>query len=103
MACKEYKCVSTKPPPKFLYGPYECPPVVCQPGFIPVFEDQYNVKSKVCPTYSCYPPPEPDGICNVTGRTFNTFDNSEFKYDICNHVLARDLENNEWDISRKYI
>lgn len=52
-------------------------------------------------SYSCYPPPIPDSVCNVTGRTFNTFDDTEFKYDICNHILARDLQNDEWDVSCK--
>lgn len=51
--------------------------------------------------YSCYPQPLPDSICNVTGRTFNTFDGTEFKYDICNHVIGRDIENEEWLVSLK--
>lgn len=51
--------------------------------------------------FSCYPQPLPDAICNVTGRTFNTFDDTEFKYDICNHVIGRDLENEEWEVSLK--
>lgn len=35
----------------------------------------------------------------MTGRTFNTFDGTEYKYDICNHVLARDLHSDDWDVS----
>lgn len=99
--CKEYKCVSNKPPPKFIHTKEECPPVVCQHNYVPVFDIQIGKKTKECPRYSCYPPPEPDAVCNVTGRTFNTFDETEFKYDICNHVLARDLQNEEWDVSLK--
>ncbi|KAJ8974052.1 hypothetical protein NQ317_002298, partial [Molorchus minor] len=100
--CKEYKCISTKPPPEYTYSQDECPATACQENFIPVLDETYNAKSKICPTYSCYPPPEPDAVCNVTGRTFNTFDNTEYKYDICNHVLARDLEGDEWDISSEF-
>lgn len=100
--CPEYKCVSTKPPPEYIYNKDECPKIVCQPNYIPVLDDIfYSKKSKGCPSYSCYPPPEPDVVCNVTGKTFNTFDNTEYKYDICNNVLARDLEADEWDVSCK--
>lgn len=51
--------------------------------------------------YSCYPKPPPEAVCYVTGRTFNTFDNTEFKYDICNHVIGRDLDQDEWDVALK--
>nr|CAH7739498.1 unnamed protein product [Callosobruchus chinensis] len=91
--CKEYTCVPTKPPS------FPCPIVHCPDNYIPVFEDT-GVKEK-CPKYSCFPPPKPDAVCNVTGRTFSTFDDVEYRYDICNHVLARDLEADEWDVSLK--
>lgn len=99
--CSQYTCVSTKPLPKFINSKKECPPIVCQPTYIPVL-DEIDSKTNTCPSYSCYPPPEPDAVCNVTGRTFNTFDHVEYKYDICNHVLARDLTADEWDVSREY-
>lgn len=102
LICPQYTCVSTKPPPKYKRTKEECPPIICQPTYIPVLDEvRTKTKSKICPSYSCYPPPEPDAVCNVTGRTFNTFDNVEYKYDICNHVLARDLIADEWDISCK--
>lgn len=100
--CKEYKCVITKPPTKYIHSLDECPQANCQPNYIPVFES-VSRKKRMCPAYSCYPPPEPEAVCNVTGRTFSTFDNVEYKYDICNHVLARDLEADEWEVSRKYL
>lgn len=37
-------------------------------------------------------------MCNVTGRTFATFDGTEFKYDICNHLIARDTLDQKWNI-----
>lgn len=48
--------------------------------------------------FSCQPIVDNDVVCNVTGRTFNTFDSSEFKYDICNHLLARDVEDIKWNV-----
>lgn len=51
--------------------------------------------------FTCRPLPPPEAVCNITGRTFNTFDNTEYKYDICNHIIARDLINDEWEISLK--
>nr|XP_023019258.1 hemocytin-like [Leptinotarsa decemlineata] len=99
--CIEYICARSRPAPKYIHSPDECPPIVCQVNFIPVFETEFTKSSKMCPDYTCHPPPEPDAVCNVTGRTFNTFDNVEYKYDICNHVLARDLEADEWEISLK--
>jgi von Willebrand factor len=96
--CTEFQCVSVKPPPIYMHSKKECPPASCPPGYIPV-EDSEDYANKKCPKYACEPQPPPDAICNVTGRTFNTFDGTEYKYDICNHVLALDLENDEWEVS----
>lgn len=49
--------------------------------------------------YSCVPPPRQDKVCNVTCRTINTFDGTDYQYDICNHILARDADDNSWDVS----
>lgn len=100
--CPEYKCVNNKPPPNYIGTDTECPPIICQSNYIPILDDiPQSRKSKLCPTYSCYPPPEPDAICNVTGKTFNTFDDTKYKYEICNHILARDLEADQWDVACK--
>lgn len=48
--------------------------------------------------FSCEPITDNDAVCNVTGRTFNTFDSTEFKYDICNHLLARDVGDAKWNV-----
>jgi von Willebrand factor len=98
--CTEFQCVSVKPPPVYMHSKKECPPASCPPGYIPV-EDSEDYANKKCPKYVCEPQPPPDAICNVTGRTFNTFDGTEYKYDICNHILALDLENDEWEVSCK--
>lgn len=101
--CPVIQCISTRPPPEFQSASKAepCPPVSCPPGYTPEY-DIAEIKKFECPKYECKPPPPPDTICNVTGRTFNTFDETEYKYDICNHILARDLENYAWDISCKY-
>ncbi|KAL1513261.1 hypothetical protein ABEB36_002690 [Hypothenemus hampei] len=100
LICPETKCVIDRPPTEFKHVIEECPPVICPPTFIAVLDKNPNsFRSKSCPTYSCYPPPLPDAICNITGRTFNSFDGTEFKYDVCNHVIARDLVLDQWRVS----
>lgn len=48
--CKEYKCVSNKPPPKFILTKEECPPIVCQANYVPVYDNIYATKrTKECP------------------------------------------------------
>lgn len=53
---------------------------------------------KVFSRFTCEPVLENDAVCNVTGRTFNTFDSTEFKYDICSHLLARDVADAKWNV-----
>lgn len=48
--------------------------------------------------FTCEPIIENDAVCKVTGRTFNTFDSTEFKYDICSHLLARDVTDAKWNV-----
>lgn len=89
--------------PDFVCVPIEdCTIPECPPNFTLRVVGKNSVKLK-CPVYTCVPPPLPRASCNITGRTFHTFDGTEFKYDICNHILARDLENDNWDISGKFI
>jgi hypothetical protein len=87
--CEEFTCVSIK----------ECTIPKCPPNYIlHTVNTKNNIKLK-CPIYSCVPPPLPHATCNITGRTFHTFDGTEFKHDVCNHILARDLKYDNWDIS----
>ncbi|XP_026679243.1 hemocytin-like [Diaphorina citri] len=53
-----------------------------------------------CPVYFCRPRRAPDATCNVTGRTFHTFDTTEYKYDVCSHVLATS-KHGTWKITLK--
>jgi len=98
--CPEFICVPTKPP--VLPGnkkPQTCPETACPPQYEVVYERTSMYKKHKCPKYICRPLKPQEAVCNVIGRTFNTFDNMEYKYDICNHILARDMYGNEWYIT----
>jgi hypothetical protein len=89
--CQEFTCAAVE----------ECTIPNCPPNYtLQVVQEKNNAKIN-CPIYNCIPPAPPHATCNISGRTFHTFDGTEFKYDICNHILARDLENDNWDISGK--
>lgn len=76
-------------------------------------------QSSQCPPYKCIPPPEPTTTtttakpapiiegrkdrCSLTSRMLRTFDGSEFSYDICHHILARDKINKLWTVSSKFL
>lgn len=95
---REVKC------PEFFCQPVThvtdvCPEPECPVGYKLVFERTSIFKPGQCQRYSCRPPPPVVAFCNVTGRTFDTFDGSEYKYDICNHILARDRDDNKWYIT----
>ncbi|XP_071561739.1 hemocytin [Temnothorax nylanderi] len=98
--CPEFICVPASPP---VYPgeekPVKCPEAFCPPEYEVVYEKMSMYKMRKCPKYICRPLSPQEAICNVTGRTFNTFDNMEYKYDICNHILARDMYGNEWYVT----
>ncbi|KAF6208903.1 hypothetical protein GE061_014645, partial [Apolygus lucorum] len=54
-----------------------------------------------CPQYSCtlIKIELPNSQCNVTGRTFATFDGTEYKYDICEHTLAQ-KDDHSWSVKK---
>nr|CAD7397465.1 unnamed protein product [Timema cristinae] len=97
--CPKYEC---------NFKPEEVPPTSCPPPHCP---DEYTVMElegvkvsygrNACPRYKCVPPPPPPAVCNITGRTFNTFDGTEYKYDACHHLLARDRDDGLWEIAIK--
>lgn len=73
-----------------------CPRPQCPSG--------YDVKvagasfASGCSNFTCELNALDESVCNVTGRTFNTFDGTTYKYDVCQHILARDLIANDWSI-----
>ncbi|PSN34508.1 hypothetical protein C0J52_13396, partial [Blattella germanica] len=88
LICEEYECFA----PCNVKEADKCPPS---------FTIHYTGKKdrSGCQEYRCIPPSPPPAICNVTGNSFNTFDGTDFNYEICNHILARDLSYDLWDIS----
>ncbi|CAH0722011.1 unnamed protein product, partial [Brenthis ino] len=98
--CAQFKCIPNLPPiPPRGSTPA---PVVCS---TPICPDKYSLKLdsvplgvNECPQYSCEPPPEQPAQCSVTGRTFSTFDGTEYKYDVCFHILARENRFGEWTV-----
>lgn len=92
LICPEYECVPER-------REEFCPIPKCSNGY-----ELKTVETKQgeCPRYSCELNKIPDGKCNVTGRTFDTFDGTEYKYDICDHILAQDKIYKQWQIKCKY-
>lgn len=74
-----------------------CPTPECPKGYEVVLD---VALPQQCAKYKCEPLAMNDPVCNVTGRTFNTFDDTTFKYDICNHLLARHI-GGKWGVSSK--
>lgn len=98
--CMEYNCIPEKVISITKTEQLTCPPPSCPSGYEVVFEAQPLAAS--CSKYKCELIPKRDVVCNITGRTFSTFDGIEYKYDICDHILARDLSSNNWTISSEY-
>lgn len=98
--CTQFTCVPIKPWTIFNENVSQsCPKIFCPPDYTIIYEKISMYKHQKCPKYSCKPPTPKEVICNITGRTFNTFDKLEYKYDICNHILARDMFANTWYIT----
>lgn len=97
--CPEYDCVPEKPAVAIGIEELKCPQPTCPGGYEIVFDTK--PLSTACAKYRCELIPQKDVVCNVTGSTFSTFDGVEFKYDVCDHILARDLLANNWTISCK--
>lgn len=85
---------------------YQCVPIISNEltcSLSPKCPQDYVLeveRSGKCPEYFCVPVRKPDSHCNITSRTFHTFDNMEYKYDICNHVVAMN-QHNKWKIILK--
>ncbi|KAI5641729.1 von willebrand factor type D domain-containing protein [Phthorimaea operculella] len=97
--CAQFKCIPNLPPP---FKPGSTKPVVCSSPACPnnyvLKLDSVPLEPHQCPQYICVPPPERYAYCNMTGRTFHTFDGAEYKFDVCFHILARDSRFNAWSV-----
>lgn len=71
-------------------------------------------KKALCPEYRCVPmgrptttpsslttpspPPSPSYVCTIEGSNIETFDGAQFRYETCNHILAKDTRD-RWIIT----
>lgn len=109
-ACPQYTCVQVTTPVAITTEP----PVTCPPMELPICkadEELYQINpNELCPRFGCKPfgmtptplPEAPRNItptCNVDGRTFDSFDDSHYQIEPCNHILAEDKINKNWVIS----
>lgn len=102
--CQEFECVPEKRIISMTqFEPITCAEPNCPAGYEVVMEVLQTSTLGQCIKYKCEPKPQSDAVCNVTGRIFNTFDGIEYKLDICNHLLARDLYTKNWTISREFV
>lgn len=101
--CQQFLCVSVQDimVSNEQQTVIKCPEVECPPKYKLIYEPSSLYDRAACPSFTCKPPPLKEVICNVTGRSFNTFDNLEYKYDICNHILVREMYDNIWYIMCK--
>ncbi|XP_046866604.1 hemocytin-like [Drosophila willistoni] len=77
----------------------KCEEPKCPPGYEPkVDETIIPAGSRQCPTFSCRRKRVPDDTCDINGRLFRTFDGTIYKYDICSHILARDIRGQRWSV-----
>lgn len=75
---------------------------------------QFGNRLQNCPPYKCVPEPtkpppvtlppfiDREDRCSMTGRMFRTFDGTDYSYDICHHVLMRDMLQDMWSVSGKF-
>lgn len=63
--------------------------------------DMSTAKAGDCLRYTCVLRPNKDDVCEISGKSFTTFDGTVFKYGPCSHILARDINNGSWSISGK--
>ncbi|XP_031619378.1 hemocytin isoform X2 [Contarinia nasturtii] len=95
--CVEYNCIPERVTTISQTEKIVCAAPSCPSGYEVVFETTPLVAA--CSKYKCEPIAKHDVVCKITGRTFSTFDGTEYKYDVCDHILARDLSSNNWTIS----
>lgn len=97
--CAEYNCIPEQRPVS-ITEQVVCSTPSCPNGYKVVVEKSQSPLA--CSKYKCEVIPTRDVVCNITGRTFNTFDGIEYKYDVCDHILARELSSNNWTVSSEF-
>lgn len=76
---------------------------ICQlpkcPDTYEVELDNSDTKPGECQKYSCVLRSIRDNVCEISGKSITTFDGTEFKYETCSHILARDVAKLQWIVS----
>lgn len=50
-----------------------------------------------CANYTCQLNTEKENVCSVIGKSFVTFDAAEFKFSVCQHILAKSVDD-QWTV-----
>lgn len=98
--CEEFTCVPIRDVVVQKNESLTCTEPKCPANYM-IELDMSSAKPNDCPKYACVLKPKKDDVCEISGKTFTTFDGTEFKYDTCSHILARDLINSSWVVSGK--
>lgn len=99
-SCFEFTCTPLSRPviTKDKKQIVRCPNPECPSEYYIEEELTLATRPNECPKYTCVLRPQKDAVCLINGRSFKTFDGTEYKYEICNHTLARDMINQKWSI-----
>lgn len=89
---------SSKCPRKLCVTSSEaCPVPSCPPNYELVLEAVKGKPRSACAAYRCI---LPAATCELAGHTLRTFDGSELRVEVCEHVLARGIHTGDaWDVS----
>ncbi|XP_034481426.1 hemocytin [Drosophila innubila] len=96
--CSEFTCVPIPTKEVNKNETITCSEPKC-PEKYDVELDMSNAKAGDCLRYTCVLRPNKDDVCEISGKSFTTFDGTLFKYSPCSHILARDIHNGSWTIS----
>ncbi|XP_058797462.1 hemocytin [Phymastichus coffea] len=75
-----------------------CEKLECPAGYQPTYDPAKSIRKTLACDNTCIPIPPKMRVCTMIGRSFSTFDGLDYKYDVCNHILARDMDFNKWYI-----
>jgi len=96
--CDEFTCVPTPNKQVNKSETITCTEPKC-PEKYDVELDMSAAKVGDCMRYACVLRPNKDDVCEISGKSFTTFDGTVFKYGPCSHILARDIHKSSWSIS----
>ncbi|XP_067647324.1 hemocytin isoform X2 [Eurosta solidaginis] len=96
--CAEFTCVPTPTKIVLKNETSICMEPKCPENY-EIELDMSNAKPGECQKYACVLKPTKDDSCEISGKFITTFDGTEFKYETCSHILARDIKGSNWLIT----